>query len=142
MLIKTAEVANRIRDAIKRGLEQGARSVHNYAVRNVSGRVLHFGTGELARSIYTKVSKTRYGGSLRVGTKLYYGRLWERGFKHRGRSPKKFRSTKPGKFMAARPWLRPAAEQALPEISNFIKAEIDRELKAYAGRVTIELKLN
>jgi hypothetical protein len=129
-----------IRSAIKRGLEQGARIVQNYAVLNVSGKVLKRASGDLARSIYTKVRKTRYGAVLRVASKVYYGKFWEKGFKHVGRA-KRTRGRKPGKFMAPRPWLRPAAEQALPEISNLIKFELDRELKAVSGKITIELKL-
>jgi hypothetical protein len=129
-----------IRSAIKRGFQQGARIVQNYAVLNASGRVLKRASGNLARSIYTKVTKTRYGAVLRVGTKLYYGLFWEKGFKHVGRA-KRTRERGQGKFMAPRPWLRPAARQALPEISNLIKLEVDRELKAVSGKITIELKL-
>jgi hypothetical protein len=130
-----------IRSAIKRGLEQGARIVQNSAISNVSGRVLKRASGKLASSIYAKVRKTRFGGVLQVGTKLHYGLFWEKGFKHVGRA--KRTSARPqGKIMAPRPWLRPAAEQALPEISNLIKLEVDRELKAVSGKITIELKLS
>jgi phage gpG-like protein len=132
-LIKTPD----IRSAIVRGLQQGGRIVQNYAVINVTGRILKRASGKLASSIYAKVRKTRAGGILRVGTKLHYGRDWERGFYHYGG-----RSKPRGKFMGARPWLRPAAEQALPEISNFIKLEVDRELKAISGKITIDLKLS
>jgi hypothetical protein len=136
-LIKTPD----IRSAIVRGLQQGGRIVQNYAVINVTGRILKRASGKLASSIYAKVRKTRAGGILRVGTKLYYGRMWERGFKHVGRA-KRTRSRKLGKVMPPRPWLRPAAEQALPEISNFIKLEVDRELKAISDKITIDLKLS
>src|SRR5262245_29037044 len=136
-VIRTPDVVKSIRQAIKRGLEQGAQVVKNYAVANVSGGVLKRKSGKLASSIRTRVSQTRSGGILRVGTKVEYGSWWEHGFIHYGgRGKTSF------KYMPARPWLRPAAEQATPQIAEFINAEIDRELKAAFGNVTIEIKLS
>jgi hypothetical protein len=132
-----------LKRAISRALRQGAPIVRNYAVLNVTGRVLKSRTGQLAKSIRTRVSKTNFGGVLSVGTNIFYGRLWEKGFKHRGRSARKLRSTKPGKVMAPRPWLHPAAEQAIPEIGKLINLEIQGELKANFSKLpTIEIKLS
>jgi|SRR5262245_302109 len=136
-VIRTPDVVKSIRQAIKRGLQQGAQVVKNYAVANVSGAVLRRKSGKLASSIRTRVSQTRSGGILRIGTKVEYGGWWEFGYyRFAGKGKGK------GKHMPARPWLRPAAEQATPQIAEFINAEVDRELKAAFGNVTIEIKLS
>jgi hypothetical protein len=140
-LIRTPDVVNAIRRAIVRAFKQAAPIVQNYAVANVSGKVLRRSTGALARSIYTRVTRTRTGANLRIGTPVYYGGMWEKGFQHVGRA-KRTTARKPGKVMAPRPWLRPAAEQAIPEIVRQLDAEIARELKAFDKKVTIELKLS
>lgn len=134
-------MAFELRDAIVRGLQQGARIVKSYAVLNV-GKIFRRGGGDLASSIQTRVTSRRNGGVLRVGTRVYYGRFWEYGFIHRGRRRRGGKLGGKFKFMAARPWLRPAAEQALPEISRLINLEVERELKRnFAKTTTIEIKL-
>jgi phage gpG-like protein len=132
-------VAFELRDAIVRGLQQGARIVKSYAVLNV-GKIFSRGGSRLASSIQTRVTSRRNGGVLRVGTRVKYGAFWEYGFIHTGRGGPKLGGK--FKFMTARPWLRPAAEQALPEISRLINLEVERELKRNFGKtITIDLKL-
>jgi phage gpG-like protein len=134
--VRTPDIANPIRDAIVRAFQQGAQIVQHYAILNVTGKVLKIASGQLASKIYTKVTKTRRGGTLRVGTRVHYGAFWERGFIHRAGRSLNY------KYMAPRPWLRPAAEQAIPEITNLMELELDRELKGNFNNVTIDIKLS
>jgi hypothetical protein len=160
-LIRTPDVVVLIHRAIIRGLQQGAQIVRNYAVLNVTGRVLKRDTGHLARTIHTFVTETGGGGILRVGTQTKYGAYWEHGFS-RGAFTVIAKNAKALRFIpkgaaqaifrkkanisaqtfAARPWLRPAADQALPEITRRIRLNVERELgQNFAKSVTIEIKV-
>ncbi len=125
-----------LRRAIVRAFQQAAPIVRNYTIVNLSGKVLRQLTGRLAGSIRTQVAQMRDGGILWVGTRVNYGRYWERGFTHTGGR------LGVGKFMKARPWLRPAALQAMPEIVQLVNREVERELQANFEKArTIEIKL-
>lgn len=138
-----------IHRAIVRGLHKGAQIVRNAAILNVTGRVLKRDTGRLASSITAAVTETGGGGILRVGTQVKYGSYWERGFfrpaglrrfKPRGEREFIFRFMQAKQF-AARPWLRPAAEQALPQVKRLIEAEVARELRGKFGSHTIDIRI-
>jgi hypothetical protein len=149
-LIRTPDVVALIHRAIVRGLREGAQIVRNFAVLNVTGKVLKRDTGRLASSIATAVTETGGGGVLRVGTQVKYGAYWEHGFfrtaglrrfKPRGAPEFIFRWVKP-KYMTARPWLRPAVDQALPQVTRRIQLSVEREIQQnFAKSVTIEIRV-
>lgn len=153
-----------IQRAIMSGLRKGAQIVRNHAVLNVTGRVLKRDTGRLASSITTSVSETAGGGILRVGTRVNYGIAWELGFASYIIRPKQLMSKKsPTRFAALRfvpkgstepifrrsvripaghrPWLRPAAEQALPQVTRIIQGEVNRALQQFGGTRTIDIRI-
>jgi phage gpG-like protein len=156
--ILSGDVPVLIHDAIIRGLQKGAQTVRNLAILNVTGRVLKRDTGRLATSITAGVTPTAGGGILRVGTQVFYGAAWEHGFYRKqftivpkaGKAlrfmPKggtefifRRKVTIPAQYFPARPWLRPAAEAALPEVTRLVKAEVDR---AFPGRsLNIDIKI-
>ena len=122
------QIASDIRRAIVAGLNDSARIFYYHAISNLD-HVLKRKSGALASSIYDKVTPTRGGGRLTVGTPVHYGRFWEKGFVRGGKS---FR----------RPWLRPAADEVMPEVVSRVESHLARAMSQYAGTVTIDMKIN
>lgn len=122
------KIALDIRRAIMNGLRESEPTVKNHAIANLD-RVLKRVSGRLASSIYTRTRQSRGGARLTVGTPVHYGRFWEFGFKR-------------GKKLNRRRWLRPAADEVMPEVVRKVETHLARAMNEYTGSVTIDMKID
>ena len=125
--VKQPDAALIIGRAILAALAECAPIVRNYALASLD-RVLRRKSGQLATSIYTKLGRARRGGRLTIGTPVHYGRFWEFGFKRGG---KVFR----------RPWLRPAVDEAMPDVMRRVETHLNRAMSQFTGTVSIDIKI-
>jgi hypothetical protein len=142
-----------IKGAIMKALNEVAPILKNQAIGNLN-RALKRRTGRLASSIYARTNRIKNGGRLTVGTPVVYGRFWEYGFLRGGKSvrglvrgvgrSRKARSAgqlakliKRGAKYYRRPWLRPAADEAMPEVVRRVEMHVNDAIKQYSGNVTI-----
>lgn len=122
------KIASDIRGAIMSALRESEPMVKNHAIANLD-RVLRRASGRLASSIYTRVRQTRGGGRLTIGTPVHYGRFWEFGFLRGGKKNR-------------RRWLRPGADEVMPEVVRRVETHLARATSQYGGSVTIDMKIS
>jgi hypothetical protein len=150
-VIKPIHVAPAIQAAILKALRDSAQMLRGRALANLS-QVLRSRTGTLAGSIYARVTKSKYGGTLRVGTKLFYGRMWEYGFSYarRGKSGRFIRTRRAKRGETGtlivqarqkRPWLVPALKESQATITQRLETEVGKTVNAQFRTVNIDLKI-
>jgi hypothetical protein len=147
-----------IKGAIMKALSEAAPILKNQAIGNLN-RVLNRRTGRLASSIYARTRRIKNGGRLTVGTPVLYGRFWEYGFFHGAKSvsglvrgagrlhrartrAERIRLIKSGAKFYRRRWLRPAADEAMPEVVRRVETHVNDAIKQYSGTVTIDMKIS
>jgi hypothetical protein len=95
-------------EVIKNKLYKSAWKIVNRAqMQYLTIDPLHVVNNRLRPSV--KATKPEQIGSeyiTKIGTNVYYGRMWEEGF------------SKKGKVFSPRPWLRPAFDDMMPEIKE------------------------
>lgn len=121
------KIAFDIRRAIMNALRESEPMVKTHAIAGLD-RVLRRKSGRLAGSIYSRTRQTRGGGRLTIGTPVHYGRFWEFGFNRGGKKNR-------------RRWLRPAADEAMPEVTRRVETHLARAMAQYSGTVTIDMKI-
>ena len=117
-----------IQGAIMQAFGESAPILKNYARRQVSIACSGAAPGAWPRQSTARARRIRRGGSLAVGTPVIYGRFWEFGWKRGGKSSR-------------RQWLRPAVDQAMPEITRRVESHLNRAMASYSGSVTIDIKI-
>jgi hypothetical protein len=125
--VKPPNAALIIRRAIMNALRESEPIVRNHAIASLD-RVLRRVSGRLASSIYARTRQTRGGGRLTIGTPVHYGRFWEFGFLRGGK-------------LNRRRWLRPAADEAMPEVVRRVEMHLARAMNELSGTVTIDVKI-
>jgi Bacteriophage HK97-gp10, putative tail-component len=145
-----------IKGAIMKALDEAAPILKNQAIGHLN-QALKRRSGRLASSIYARTKRIRNGGRLTVGTPVLYGRFWEYGFLRGGKSVRGLvrgagrsrkrrtagelaRLIKRGAKYYRRPWLRPSANEAMPEVVRRVEMYINDAIKQYSGSATIDIK--
>src|SRR4030095_8500461 len=150
-VIKPIHVAPAIQAAILKAWRDSAPMLRGRAFAHLSHE-LGSRTGKLAASIYTRVTKSKYGATLRVGTKLFYGRMWEYGFSYarRGKSARFIRTARAKRgetgtlivqAQQKRPWLMPAVKESQATITHRLETEGGKTGNAPVITVNIDLKI-
>jgi hypothetical protein len=146
-----------IQQAIVKAMRQSARIVRDRAISNLN-RVLKEKTGRLASSIYARAGRIPFGGYLKIGTPVLYGRFWEHGFlrggksvgglvRGAGRSHKRRTEAQRVKLIGRgakfykRPFLQPTVEQSKAEVARRIQIEVDRAVGQQFESVTIDFNI-
>lgn len=158
-LPSASEVAAIVRRAILIGMTEGAQFFRNAMVQNLSGKVLKVRTNRGRSSVTVEVREVPDGVVLTGGSNVHYLGYWERGIRAHTIVPKRAKALKipmagaPGGFIfrkrafipaqAARPWLKPAAEEALPQIKERVELQLRRAEVAFLPslRYTIGYRL-
>ncbi len=65
------------RGGVRRILDKAGVRIRNGAVKNLTGRVLNRKTGRGASSVFFKVRMLNRGGSVTIGSRVFYLRMWE-----------------------------------------------------------------
>src|SRR4030095_2667653 len=158
MAFDPAKAPRAIQQAIVNGLRQSAGIVKERAISNLN-TVLKRKSGLLGSSIYARAGRTRFGGYLKVGTPVKYGRFWEYGFLRGGKSVRglvrgagrshrrrtegqRVKLIGRGAKFYQRPFLKPAVEQSQAEVARRIQIEVDRAVGQQFESVTIDLNIS
>lgn len=147
MVVKLKLRGQRAVDGMRRTIhELGLELERLVKTRYLNGLALHRRTGRLARDVNTKFTSTATSETSTTGTKVIYGKAWERGFTIPAREivPREKQALfwpgakhpvrkvmQAGRHEAARPFLRPALQQMRPKIRARL---VDVELQSMRAR--------
>lgn len=106
---------------VRKSIKSSIAIARTELVSNLSGRVLQSQTGHLVGSVSERIRSGRTWVFGLTGTRVYYGRIWESGFKHK---------TKAGKITAQAPrhWALPIRKIMREKIIAGINAAIEKAI--------------